>query len=67
MDTILYSPYQVDYCLYSLCQVDYRVGNTDALSALVALACRARRDAVRVGAVRSLYALPLYSLTMTVL
>ena len=33
-------------------QVDYRVGNTDALSALVALACRARRDAVRVGAVR---------------
>eukprot|EP00964_Phaeocystis_antarctica_P092092 scaffold59171_cov17-Phaeocystis_antarctica.AAC.1 len=29
----------------------------DALSALVALACRARRDAVRVGAVRCLYEL----------
>ena len=54
--------------LYDLCtpyQVDYRVGNTDALSALVALACRARRDAVRVGAVRCLKAAAL--LTMAVL
>ena len=36
---------------------DFRIGNTDALSALVALACRARRGAVRVGAVRCMYEL----------
>ena len=36
---------------------DYRVSNADALAALVALACQARRAAVRVGAVRCIHEL----------